>query len=273
MRRWLVSLALAVVTMPGSAEAEDLRVELASHTITTSITAPPRAAAPRVAGLPASVEVDLGAVTITTGGRKIRHPLGRPDGTSWIACGRSRVVFGFAARPGGHADSIVAIDPVTGAIAWRRAVDSLFAAELVDDLIAVERAGTLDILDVRTGNTVGTTPIAGQRIQAVCRPGRGDLHLKTQGDLIAIDRGTGAVRWVQPATAIGNPAVTVDAVVDAWVDRATHRFGIVTYHPATGQRLDSIDLGATGGWYDRERIELAPDGSREVLVSAMFAVA
>jgi outer membrane protein assembly factor BamB len=273
MRRWLVSLALAVVATPVAADAENLRVELASHTITTSTTAPQPCCDPRVSRLPASIEVDLGAVTVTTGARKIRHEIGHADGLSWIVGVGSRVVIGYAQRSGGHADSIVAIDHVTGALAWRRRVDSLFAVELVGNLIAIERAGTLDIVDARSGKTVGTTPLAGQSIQAVCRPGRGDLHLKTHGDLVAIDRTTGAVRWVQPATSIGNAAVTTGAVVDAWVDRTTHRFGIVTYDPSTGRRLDSIDLGATGGWYDFERVELAPDGSREVLVSAMFAVA
>ena len=68
-------------------------------------------------------------------------------------------------------------------------------------------------------------------------------------------------------------AATTAAVVHSWVDRETHRFGIVTYDPVTGRRLDSIELGATGGWYDREHVELALDGPREVVVSAMFAVA
>ncbi len=273
MRRWLVTLALAVVALPNLSDAQGFRVELANRTVTTSKSIHvPRLCEPRVAGLPASVEVEPGEITITTRRHTFRHTLGRRDGLSWIVTVGRRIVVGFAARSGGQADTIVAIDHTTGRVAWRRSIDSMFAAELVDDLLAVERAGNLDILDARTGKTLGTTPIAGQSIQAICRPRQGDLYLKTQGDLAAIDRATGTVRWTQPTTSLGTPTVTPTAVVDAWVDRTKHRFGIVSYDPQTGRQLDSIDLGPTGGWYDIERVTIAPDGPNDVLVSAMFAV-
>ena len=256
--RWLVTLALAVVAMPGAADARPgFRVERSTRTVTTSRALADRTAPPRVARLPASVELDRDAVLVVTDrGLRMRHSLDRAR-VSWIATVGDHVVIGFAARPGGHADSMVAIDHVTGRLAWRRTVDSLAAAELTGELLAVERAGTLDVIDARTGNTVGTTPLAGQGLQAVSRAG-GDLHVKTRGDLIAIDRRSGAVRWVQPSSSLGNAAVTPDAVVDAWVDRTSHRFGIVSYDPRDGRRLASIDLGATGGWYDRERIRARP---------------
>ncbi|MBA3393474.1 MAG: PQQ-binding-like beta-propeller repeat protein [Deltaproteobacteria bacterium] len=276
MRRWLVTLALAVVALPtGGGEAvadRGFRVELSSRSVTTTTSLPVQACEPRIARLPASVELDPGGIVVTTRTRRFRHGVGRPGGMSWIVTAGDHVIVGYAERPGGHADTIVAIDHRTGALAWRRTVDSLFAAELVDDLLAVERAGTLDILDARTGKTQGTTPLAGQGIQAVCRPRRGDLHVKTRGDLVAIDRASGAVRWVQASTSVGNPTVTPTAVIDAWVDRTAHRFGIVSYDPATGRRLATVDLGATGGWYDLERVIIAPDGTHDVLVSAMFAV-
>lgn len=269
-RRWLVTLALAVVALPQAAGAHGLRVASANRAVTTSRTLPVRTAAPaRIARLPASVEVEAGSILVTTPRRIVRHMIG--GALSWIVTTGPRLVVGYAARAGGHADTIAAIDHVTGALAWRRTVDSLFAAELVGDLVAVERAGALDVIDARTGRTLGTTPLAGQRIQAINRQGFGDLHLKTTGDLIAIDRATGAVRWVQPTSSLGNAAVTMAAVVDAWVDRDRHRFGIVSYDPATGRRIASIDLGPTSGWYDAERVELAPDGTHDVLVSAMFA--
>lgn len=273
MRRWLVTLALAVVALPNVGDAQGFRVELANRTVTstTKRLAPP-ACQPRVAHLPASVEIDAGAITITTRHQTFRHTLGRRDGLSWIVGVGSHVVVGFAAKSGGTADTIVAFDHTTGRVAWRRSVDSMFAAELVDSLIAVERAGNLDILDARTGKTLGTTPLRGATIQAVCRPATGDLHLKTTADLVAIDRTTGHVRWSQPTSSIGNPTVTPTAVIDAWVDRQAHRFGIVSYDPQTGRQLDSIDLGATGGWYDFEHVYIAPDGTNDVLVSAMFAV-
>lgn len=269
--RWLVTLALAVVAMPGAADAQSgFRVERSTRSVTTSRSLAERTGPPRVARLPESVELDRDAVLVVTDrGLRMRHSLERAS-VSWIATVGTHVVLGFAARPGGHADTMIAIDHVTGRLAWRRTVDSLAATELTRTLLAVERAGTLDVIDARTGNTVGTTPIAGQGLQAVTRAG-GDLHVKTRGDLIAIDGRTGTVRWVQPSSSLGNAAATPGAVVDAWVDRTRHRFGIVSYDPRDGRRLASIELGATGGWYDRERIDLAPDGPNDVLVSALFA--
>jgi len=274
MSRWLVTLALAVVAIPDAAGAAGLRVERSTRTITTSRGLAARTGPPRVARLPASVELDRDAVLVVTdGGLRVRHSLGRAQGVSWIATVGSRVVIGYAARPGGHADSMMAIDHVTGQLAWRRSVDSLSAAELAGHLLAVERAGTLDVIDARTGGTVGTTPLAGQGLQPIARAGGADLHVKTHGDLIAIDRRSGGVRWVQPASALGNAVIAPDdRVIDAWVDRAAHRFGIASYDGRTGRRLASVDLGATSGWYDRERIEIAPDGPHDVLVSALFAI-
>jgi outer membrane protein assembly factor BamB len=274
MSRWLVTLALAVVAMPGAAGADPgFRVERSTRTVTTSRALASRTGPPRIARLPSSVELDRDAVLVVTdGGLRIRHSLGRAHGVSWIATVGSRVVIGYAARPGGHADSMMAIDHVTGRLAWRRSVDSLAAAELAGDLLAVERAGALDVIDARTGGTVGTTPLAGQGLQPVMRATGGDLHVKTRGDLIAIDRRSGGVRWVQPASALGNAVIAPgDCVIDAWVDRTAHRFGLAGYDARTGQRLASIDLGATGGWYDRERVEIVPDGPHDVLVSAVFA--
>lgn len=294
--RWLVTLALAVVALPGAAEAKSgFRVERTTRTVTTSRALLDHAGPPRVARLPASVELDRDAVMVVTErGLRVRHSLGRAHAVSWIATVGSRVVIGYAARPGGHADSMMAIDHVTGRLAWRRAVDSLSAVELGGDLLAVERAGTLDVIDARTGDTVGATPLAGQGLQAVSRaPGGGDVYVKTRGDLIAIDRGAGGVRWVQPASALGNAVVAPGGparpgleiaghvigggvparVIDAWVDRAAHRYGLASYDARTGRRLASIELGATGGWYERERVEIAPDGPHDVLVSALFATA
>ena len=278
--RWLVTLALAVVAMPDAAGASPgFRVERSTRTVTTSRALLDRTGPPRVARLPASVELDRDAVLVVTErGLRVRHSLGRAHGVSWIATVGTRVVIGYAARRGGHADSIVAIDHVTGRLAWRRTVDSLAAVEIAGDLLAIERAGALDVIDARTGNTVGTTLLAGQGLQAVSQ-GVGDLYVKTRGDLIAIERSTGAVRWVQPASALGNAVVAPGApgqggcVIDAWVDRTAHRYGIASYDARTGRRLASIDLGATGGWYERERVEISPDGPHDVLVSAVFATA
>jgi PQQ-like domain len=297
--RWLVTLALAVVAVPGVAGASSgFRVERQTRAVTTSRELVERAGPPRVARLPASVELDRDAVLVVTErGLRVRHSLGRANGVSWVATVGPRVVIGYAARPGGHADSIMAIDHVTGRLAWRRSVDSLAAAELAGDLLAVERAGTLDVIDARTGGTVGTTPLEGQGLQAIARAPGGDLHVKTRGDLIAIDRRSGGVRWVQPASAVGNALVAPEGsagraraagdagsvadaagalarggcVLDAWVDRARHRYGLVGYDARTGRRIASIELGGTGGWYDLERVEIAPDGPHDVLVSALFA--
>ena len=276
MRRWLVTLALAVVALPTVGDAQGFRVELANRRVTSTTKRLPSATCPsRVTNLPASVEVDAGALVITARNQTFRHALGRRDGLSWVVGIGSHVIVGFAAKSGaapGTADTVAAFDHTTGRVAWRRTMDSMFGAELVDSLLAVERAGNLDILDVRTGKTLGTTALRGHSIRAVCRPANGDLHLKTDADLIAIDRTSGAVRWSQPTSSVGNPTITSKSVIDAWVDRTNHRFGIVSYDPHSGKQLDKIDLGATGGWYDFEHVYIAPDGANDVLVSAMFAV-
>ena len=112
----------------------------------------------------------------------------------------------------GQADSIVAIDHTTGRLAWRRTVDSVAAVPLAGELIAVERSGALDVIDARTGGTAGTAPLAGRGLHAVSR-GPGDLLVKTRGDLIAIDRRTGAVRWRQPASWLSpNPAIAAPRI-------------------------------------------------------------
>ena len=131
----------------------------------------------------------------------------------------------------------------------------------------------LDVIDTRTGRTIASTPLSHGGIQAVCRPQHGDLLVKTHGDLVSIDRETGDIRWVQPTSSNGNALVADGEVVDAWVDRTTHRYGLVARDPSTGRELDRIDLGSTGGWYDIENVQLAPDGPGDVLVSALFGVA
>ena len=276
MRRWLVTLALAVVALPAAGDAQTLRVELTNRTVTSTTKQLPggRPCLSRVTNLPTSVELDAGALTITTRKHTFRHSLGHRDGLSWVVGIGPHVVVGFASKPGAPhiADTVVAFDHTTGRAVWRRSMDSMFAAELTGSLLAIERAGNLDIIDTRSGKTLGTTAIAGHSIQAVCRPSSGDLHLKTNADLIAIDPTTGAVRWRQPTSSVGNPTVTATSVIDAWVDRTKHRFGIVSYDAQTGKQLDKIDLGATGGWYDFEHVYIAPDGANDVLVSAMFAV-
>lgn len=269
MRRWLVVLALAVVVLPDVAGAADLRIDASNRKVMSTTSPPPRSLLSRPANLPASVDIHDERVTIRANDQTFQHTIGD---LWWSVTIGDHLVLGHAATPGGHADRIVSIDHTTGRIEWRRKVDSLTAAALADDLVAVERAGQLDIINALTGNTVGTAPLSGQGIQAICRTMNGDLHIKTGSDLIAIDRASGSVRWKQPTTSRGNIAMTSRAVVDAWVDRENHRYGIVTYDPQTGEKLESIELGPTGGWYDVERVELAPDAEGEVLVSSVFGV-
>lgn len=256
-RRWLVTLALAVVALPQGAAGA--RVEHGPRTVTTSrgLTAPAGPVAP--AALPAGMV------------ERLRQRLGA-SALHWLVAAEGQLVAGFAVRPGGGADHVVALAAERDARAsWRRTIDSIAAVALGGGLLAVERAGALDVLDAGTGRTLATTPLVGQGILSVARASERDLHIKTAADLIAIDRRTGDIRWVQAASARGNIALVGGAVVDSWVDRLTHRYGIVTYDPRDGRQLASVDLGSTGGWYDAERVELAPDGAGEVMVSAMFA--
>jgi outer membrane protein assembly factor BamB len=142
--------------------------------------------------------------------------------------------------------------------------------QLAAGLVAIDEDDTLTIIDTTTGTTIATTPVAGG-IAAIARAPSGDIYIKTQADLVALTP-AGAVRWVRPATANSNVAVTPRAVIDGWVDRDRHRFGIVSYDPVDGHVLARTELGPTGGWYDHDRMVLAPDGPNEVLVSTAFGV-
>lgn len=141
--------------------------------------------------------------------------------------------------------------------------------DLSRDLIAVDRAGALDVVDLRTGATIATAAIAGTGIVSACRLA-GDIYVKTSEDLVSI-ADHGAIRWVRPTTA-GAIVATPDAVIAGWVDRAGHRFGIASHDSRTGRQVASVDLGSTRGWYDLVRVDVAPDGPDELLVSAAFAL-
>ena len=138
------------------------------------------------------------------------------------------------------------------------------------ELVVTIRGGLLEVTDARTGRVLDATPVAGTHIASVCRAGQ--LYVKTELDLIAIDRVTGAVRWAQPTTSSGNAVALAGTVVDAWVDRNTNRFGVITYDTRTGRKLDAVELGATHGWYDVERVQLAADSLDEILVTTAFGV-
>jgi outer membrane protein assembly factor BamB len=268
--RWLVTVALFLVSNP--ADAARARIELANHKITTSRAALAQLHAPQLARIPSSVRLEDDDVLVTTRDGIVRHPLAHGGaGASWLVPVGPRLVIGAADRSHDRADTLFAIDLATGAVTWRRALASLFAARLAGDLLVVERSGALEVIDARTGTTHSTAAIDGHSIRAVCRAGNGDLHVKTRGDLVAIAP-DGVVRWTRPSTSSGTVAVTAGAVVDGWVDRVGHRFGIVSYDRATGRPLGSLDLGSTHGWYDFDRVTVAPDGPDEVLVSALFAV-
>lgn len=94
--------------------------------------------------------------------------------------------------------------------------------------------------------------------------------VKTRDALIALAP-DGAVRWSRPTTSAGSIAALPGRVLDGWIDRASHRFGVVEIDPRDGGARASIVLGPTGGWYDRARVDVAPDGPSDALVSARFA--
>ena len=98
----------------------------------------------------------------------------------------------------------------------------------------------------------------------------GDTYVKLRGALLAFDP-DGTLRWSRPTSSPGAIAVTASAIIDGWIDRDAHRYGIHKYDPRSGRRLASIDLGSTRGWHDLERLDVAPDGPTDVLVTAAFA--
>lgn len=263
MRRWLVSLALAVVVLPTPGGAENLRVDVTSHKVTTSTADLRDDCASLSAPVSAAVELHLDSLTIQVGARKVRHSIGRD--LHWIRQSGPRVVVGYD-------DTIVAIDVATGAVSWRRKLASTDGADLAGGWLAVAGTDQLAILDARTGRTVDTSPLVAGAFTTVCRSGAGDIYIKTGSNLIAVARATGAVLWTQSSTSPGNAAALVGTVVDGWIDMHANRFGIITYDAASGRKLDSIDLGTTGGWYDYQQLGIAPDGDHEVLVSAAFGV-
>jgi outer membrane protein assembly factor BamB len=112
--------------------------------------------------------------------------------------------------------------------------------------------------------------LTGEAAAVLERTAVNELYIKERGELLALDRATQTVRWARPTTTAARIAVIGDAVVDAWVDRVAHRYGVMTYDRASGRRLGSVELGRTGGWYDLERIVVAPDAPGEILVSALF---
>jgi outer membrane protein assembly factor BamB len=98
----------------------------------------------------------------------------------------------------------------------------------------------------------------------------GDVYVKTDQSLVALDP-DGRIRWSQPTTSPGGAiAITATAIVDGWIDLVRNRYGIAKYDPRTGRCLASIDLGSTRGWHDVARLDVAPDGPSDVLVSAAF---
>jgi len=116
--------------------------------------------------------------------------------------------------------------------------------------------------------------IRARDIVAIVQPPRADMLVKTRTHLIAIDPASGEVRWAQPASTLGKPLVEYGTgeILDTWIDRDAHRFGIVSRDPVNGRAISSVDLGSTSGWYDVHSVVIAPDGPNEVLVSAMFGV-
>lgn len=273
MRRWLVALAVAVVVVPAVGDARTLRVDTFDHKVVTTTAALVADRGMRPRHLPASVDISLRWIAVKVGERTTHYPL--PDRIAWVVAIGPRLVLGYAATRepanGQVADTIAAIDLATGVVAWRRSLASLNAIELSGDLFVVERDGWIEVVDARTGRSVADTPVAGGGLISVCRAGGGAFYVRTQQDLIALSR-SGSVRWTQPATVSSNPVEVGATVVDGWVDKTTNRFGLVAYDARTGCKVDAIDLGDTGGWYDLARVSLAPDGPHEVLVSALFAV-
>jgi hypothetical protein len=271
VRRWLVTLTVALVSVPGIGESQNLRVELAQHKVTTTSTLARTVSCDLgLAVLPAVVHLDPGSITVTVGTRQVRHAV-RDDQLSWVHAVGSRVIVGYATGRNAQADTIDAFDLFTGALAWRRQLDSRYGTELVGDLLVVEREHSIDILDAATGQTVGTIRITGHGLSKVCRAGTSDIYLKTDRDLVAVRR-DGRIRWRCGTSSTSNVVTVARQVVDGWVDRKANRFGIVAMDAASGHVVDSLDLGSTGGWYDFASIKIAPDGPGEVLVSAAFAV-
>lgn len=138
-------------------------------------------------------------------------------------------------------------------------------------MFVVSTAGALRI-EAADSRVTATAQLATTATEHEHKTMTGDTYKKTFAHLVACSP-DGTVRWVRPSSTSGGVAITANAIYDGWIDRETNRFGVVKYDPRDGRVLASIELGSTRGWHDVERIEVAPDGPDDVLVSALFGVA
>jgi hypothetical protein len=292
-RRWLVTLAMFLVATPAAGKLELAHAE---RKVTTSArlgdpTPVARQLPPTVRLIDDHLVVEAydpavppilasGRSSIGARPRVVRHALG--DRFAWFVPAGSRLIVGTLDQARSSTDAVFAIDLATGREVWRRTLHASSAVALAGDRVAVLARGVLVIVDTRTGATLSTVSVALGASVARAAPepgisyvratGRGDSLVKAGATLVAVTpRGT--IRWAVPAAPRGAVAVTRDTVIDGWIDRDRHRFGIAARDPRDGSPRTSLDLGETSGWYDAARIDVSPDGADDVLVSAVFGMA
>lgn len=135
-------------------------------------------------------------------------------------------------------------------------------------MFVVSIAGDL-VVEAATSKVTATKSVADRELRHEHRTIAGDIYVKTAQALVALDP-DGSIRWSNPTSSIGGIAITPTAIIDGWIDRARNRYGIAKYDPRTGICIASIELGSTRGWHDVARLDVAPDGPSDVLVTAAF---
>ncbi|MEM9071820.1 MAG: hypothetical protein AAGE52_25140 [Myxococcota bacterium] len=263
--RWLALVALAA---PATAIAQARVVDLTRGAIAPTAGFAANDCHPISRLAPAHVSLRDRAVLVRTASGQRRHSWAVGDEFMWIATTRSVVVIGIGTSASHETRYAFAIDVASGERRWRRELRTRAAANL-RGAILVETEDALVILDAATGVERSRTSSTSNLVR-VCRE-QNHYLIKTTSHLHVVDAASLSFRWSRPSSSGTGPRVVGPWVVDAWVDRQRDRFGVVVYDQQ-GRVSRTIDVGKTGGWYDIERVVLAPIDNNRIGVNATFGV-
>lgn len=176
--------------------------------------------------------------------------LGGAPSYALIAAGK---VFVTVSLPGGSSSQLVALDPLTGSIAWGPIVlsgqaNAAYDAGTVFVLSSViGNAGLMQAYDAATGALKWSTLLAGQYIfSAPPTAAHGHVYAAgagSGGTLYAIDQTNGVMAWTRPV-ANGDssiPAISSDGVY------LTYPCNTYAFRPATGEQTWLDQTGCSGG--------------------------
>lgn len=193
--------------------------------------------------------VHFDSISLPTSSRW-RVDLGGAPSYALIAAGK---VFVTVSLPGGSSSQLVALDQLTGGIAWGPIVLSGQANAAYDGgtvfvLSAnIGSAGLMQAYDAATGVLKWSTLLAGQYLfSSPPTAAHGHVYVGgagTGGTLYAVDQTNGVIAWTRPV-ANGDssvPAVSSDGVY------VTYPCNTYAFRPATGEQAWHDQTGCSGG--------------------------